>query len=234
LIQAISVSLERVTKLLTILPRRGPSAFTTFRNLLSKDYHWLAEDLDAALRIKRKDATKEEIHLKLINVINNQVVPLVFPETFNFVSSKDHIHHTITKLGDLTRILEKRVLKALELMKTSTKTICIETLINEKLKADRSADALSTEIKELKRRAKQDEKLKKENETLKSNIEILKKKLKENSQVIKDGKKHYSHLKREKDEATKKVEQLKREIQCIKKEIESTNSMCEITPLYGN
>ncbi|XP_045181592.1 uncharacterized protein LOC123540555 [Mercenaria mercenaria] len=231
-IMAMGSRETKATKLLTILPRRGPNAFTSFRNFLKKEYDWLAKALDSAFQHQTKKSSDDETHKNLVQVVNKELVPLVFSGHFSYADHRDHISQTITKVGYLTTMLEQKVYKALGLSQNPGSKVSLEKLIEAKLKEDRSVEALTTEIQTLKKRLKQEEKLKKEIEGLKSSIENMKKKLKENQKVIKDSKNESRLLKKKNEKLIKEMEVLERENQHMKKELGSFKSGCEIKELF--
>lgn len=223
---------SRVTKLLTILPRRGPNAFTIFRNLLRNDYDWIVKELDDALKYQVKKASEEDTHKNLTRVVNKQLVPLVFSENFNYADPRDHISQTIIKVGYLATMLENKVYKALDLPEKPKKKLSVDKLITEKLREDRSVESLTKEIQDLKKRLKQEEKLRKENEELKTRIENNKKTVREHQKQIKECRNENKLLKKKHDKVLKEKEVLEGENKSMKKELESVTSGCEIKEMF--
>ncbi|XP_060569388.1 GRIP and coiled-coil domain-containing protein 2-like [Ruditapes philippinarum] len=64
-IKAQSTTRDQVTKLLDLLPKRGPDAFEKFVTLIRKDYYWLAVELekDAKFQSIQKVSTGNQIKL---------------------------------------------------------------------------------------------------------------------------------------------------------------------------
>lgn len=231
-IQAHGTREEKVTKLLIILPRRGPNAFTQFRNLLRSDYDWLAESLDNALQTQTKKQADEQTHRNLVKVINRQLVPLVLSGNFKYADDRDPMSQTITKVGYLTTMLEQKVYKALNYPQTPRKTMSIEKMIETKLNEDRSVETLTSEILELKKKLKAEEKSKREVENLKLTVETMKKKEKNQQKMTKKYISDNSALKKRYEKLLKEKEGLDIENQRLKSELETLKSGCEIQEMF--
>ena len=75
LLQSKKTTRDKVVELFRILPRRGATAFSTFRAVIQKDYKWLADKLT----VEYAQAYAQTIHIKdeLLTFTKKMVVPLV-------------------------------------------------------------------------------------------------------------------------------------------------------------
>ncbi|KAL4217989.1 hypothetical protein ACF0H5_022727 [Mactra antiquata] len=231
-VMALGPREAKVAKLLTILPRRGPNAFTQFKNLLEADYNWLAELLQIAVQTQSKKLADEQTHKNLVKVINRQLVPLVLSGNFKYADDKDPMPQTITKVGYLTTMLEQKVYKALNFTQTPKKTVSIEKLIEMKLNENKSVESLNTEIVDLKKKLKSEERSKKEVENLRITVENMKKKAKDHQKHTKKYNTDIATLKRKNEKLSKEMEALQIENQRLKKEMESIKSGCDIQEMF--
>lgn len=97
----------KTSKLMEILPHRGPSCFPKFVNKLRRDYSWVAIKLETEFKKAQKEIPKD-IKKKLIDVYNNQLCPLVYvgKDHSNILPPETHPHHLVKQLSESVRTLK--------------------------------------------------------------------------------------------------------------------------------
>ena len=205
-------------------------AFTVFKEKLSKDYPWLSDKLTEEMR--KLQSGQVNINKKLISVMTNKLVPLIYTD-ISFADMCDENAHPaiiIQKLSDLLNSLELKCHKALEL-RTEMK-FPVHKLIEDRLKLEKSQNIednlsdLSKEVKDLKKQLREAVKLKGDNEKLKNLVNRQKDKLKDHTKLTQEMKKR----KQEMDKLRKENEILKYEIETLKQQLQTT---CSISNIYA-
>ncbi|KAK3586917.1 hypothetical protein CHS0354_008513 [Potamilus streckersoni] len=218
----------QVSALIRCLQKRGPQAFTIFKNKLEQDYSWLSKKLEDEL--KKLQSGQNSINRRLINVIEHQLVPLIkIPQQRGLSgdSNNSDLQHPgviIQYLNDLLIQLHTQCNKVLRNTVNSQEDrqpLCV--LIEQSLQdmkqnaVEEGLTDLSKEVKDLRKQLKDVLKYKTENDKLKVIISKQKEKLKELAKLQKEEKRH----KLEKQKIIHENEQLKFEIMNLKEQIQS-------------
>ncbi|VDI34283.1 Hypothetical predicted protein [Mytilus galloprovincialis] len=104
----------KASKLLEVLPRRGPSCFRQFVNKLRQDYPWIAEKLDTEHEKAKREIPKD-INTKLLDVYNNQLCRLVHGlyDQSSVLPLETHPEYLVNQISDSVRILHSRCYRSL-------------------------------------------------------------------------------------------------------------------------
>ena len=161
-----------------ILPRRGPSCFPTFVNKLRRDYSWLASKLDTEYKKAQKEVSKD-INNKLIDVINQQLTPLVYGDVESrSLSPQVHPGYLVHQLSDTVNTLQYRSYRALGISSkdSATSYLSLPQLIEGKVQSlQNSLSEMKTLLSEEKKKNKTsvaaDKKLEKEITKLKKELD---------------------------------------------------------------
>lgn len=138
-----------------ILPRRGPSCFPTFVNKLRRDYSWIASKLDTEYEKAQREVPKD-INNKLIDVINQQLSPLVYgDDQCSSLSPEVHPGHLVHQLSDTVHTLQYRSYRALGISSkdSATSYMSLPRLIDRKVQSLQSSlNELKTSLSEEKKK----------------------------------------------------------------------------------
>ncbi|XP_071142409.1 girdin-like [Mytilus edulis] len=167
----------KASKLMEVLPRRGPSIFPQFVNKLRRDYSWIAGKLDTEYEKAQKEMPKD-INSKLIDVINNQLCPLVYgvDDQNSLLPSETHPGHLVNQLSDTVHTLQYRSYRALGISTRDPAT----TYMSLPRLIDRKVHSLQNSFNEMKSSLSEE---KKKNKT---NIPVDKKSTKEATKMKKE------------------------------------------------
>ncbi|KAL4217988.1 hypothetical protein ACF0H5_022726 [Mactra antiquata] len=221
----------KVAKLLIILPRRGPEAFSSFKTYLKKDYKWIAEALDKELLNLSKKRNDNRLQANLVRVVNRKLVPLVFSQAFDYAEANEPMQKTVNKIEYLAKKLESNVHAALEMSIPQKINLSIDKLIEEKLKSERSEE--STETRKLREKVQQlEDKLRKETDTLKGEITSMRQAGRKQQKVMQQTTKESKLLKTKNTKLMKDMEKLMADNKNLKQAMNSMKSQNMIHEMF--
>ncbi|CAC5379368.1 unnamed protein product [Mytilus coruscus] len=199
----------KASKLLEVLPRRGPSCFRQFVNKLRQDYHWIAKKLDTEYEKAKREIPKD-INTKLLDVYNNQLCRLVHGvyDQSSVLPLETHPEYLVNQISDSVRILHIRCYRALGISLRDHDPVI--TCLSLSQLIDRKVHSLQNNLNELKWSLYEEKKKKN-----KSNIIVLdqkyEKEITKMKKTLEKQKEAYKKLEHSMKVKTKQMQSLSKE-----------------------